>query len=54
MDTIAHPTRHYLAVFMEGANGTFRYGVKINSGSDVQKHIFAGVFLLEQMWFFKD
>ena len=29
---------------MEGANGTFRYGVKINSGSDVQEHIFAGVF----------
>ena len=43
MDTIAHQTRHYLAIFMERANGTFRYIVKINSGSDVQKHIFAGV-----------
>ena len=44
MDAFAHQTRHHLALFVERANGTFRYVVKINSGSDVQKHIFAGVF----------
>ena len=38
-------TRHHLALFLERANGTFRYVVKINSGKDVQTHIFAGVFL---------
>ena len=37
MDTIAHKTRHHLAIFMERANGTIGNVVKINSGKDVQK-----------------
>ena len=47
MDAFLDQTRHHLALFVERANGTFRYVVKINSGSDVPKHIFAGVFFVE-------
>ena len=44
MDTIAHQTRHHIAIFMERADGTFRYGLKSTGGigKTVSPYLFFG------------